>query len=378
MAPLGGGRRMVLVALAPALNLVPLRLEVLVAPRFLYLPLLGLAALAARAFAAVPEARRRVAGLAAGALLTTAFGLTLEHAAHFTSDDALFAHELASHPEVCATWRQLAAVRGAAGRVDEALRLESGRFACALREGRAVEVAAAAHTLGERVAAATPDADQPTLLAVREFLRAFDPARDGAATLDVPAARVTVPLTALGRAHAWPAMQPFLAVMEARTLDLPAAEARLRAALARDDRDLAAWRNLLVVLAQQERWAETLDTCAAALARAPDDRAMSGLCALAHDARRATQPPPADPWVARLAVAQRRLALGARALARRDAEALRGERPDRAGPWVILVRADLADGLRDRARERLSAGLAAVPPAARPELAALDASLRTR
>lgn len=367
-----------LVVSVPALNLVPLRLEVLVAPRFLYLPVLGLAALVARAFAAAPPASRHTAGLMVGAALTTCFGLTLEHTSHFETDDALFTHEHEAHPEVCATWRQLAAVRGAAGRVGDALRLESGRFACALRRGYDVEIAAAGHTLGERVAAATPDADQRTLVAVRDFLRAFDPARDGSATLNVSAARVTVPLTTRGRASAWASMQPFVAVMEARTLDLDSAEARLRAALARDDRDLAAWRNLLVVVAQQERWPEVLEACAQALARAPRDRAMTSLCALAQGALRETRPPPSDPWDARLAAARRRLALGAIELARRDAEALHFERRERPEPLVLLVRADLTDGLRDRARERVLAGLASLAPPGRAPLAALLAEIDAR
>jgi hypothetical protein len=367
-----------LVVAAPALNVVPLRLEVLVAPRFLYLPLLGLAAMAARLAASVPAARARTTRLVAGALLATCFGLTLERAAQFTSDDALFTHEQETHPEVCATWRQLAAVRSAAGRRDEALQLERGRFACALREGRDVAIAAAGHTLAERVADVTPDAEQRTLGAVLAFLRAFDPAREGPASLDVPPARIATPLTPRARAAVWPSMQPFVAVVEARTLDLPAAESRLRAALARDDRSLPAWRNLLVVLAQQERWPEVLAACATTLARAPNDGPLRGLCGLAQAAWHDTHPPPADPYAARLAVARRRLALGARELARRDAAALFAERNDRPEALLLLARADLADGLRDRARARLIAGLTGLPEAAQGPVRALLQEIDTR
>lgn len=349
----------------PALNVVPLRLDTLVAARFLYLPLLGVCALFARGLLALPAARARAGALVAAGLVLTAGALTLEHSAHFVSDDALFTHEREVHPELCVTAQRLAAARAALGRHRDALRLERERFACVARDGAAVDLAQAGHTLAERVAAVTPDADQRTLAALRDFLLAFDPARVGDARLDVPAARVTVPLSAASRAAVWPAMQPFVAVVEARALDLSAAEARLRDAVDRDDRDVAAWRNLLVVLSLEERFADALTTCARALDHAPGDPSMTAVCALAREGLRATSPPPADPFEARLAVAERRLALGARELARRDAEPLHREHPERPEPLRVLARADLADGLVDRARERLRAALPALPPAAR-------------
>jgi hypothetical protein len=91
----------VVLPLLPVLNLLDLRLDVLVAERFLYFPFVGVAALAARALLAsqrLGELPARILGLAFGLMLCMWAAVTWTHQAHFHSDEALWTYEATRDP----------------------------------------------------------------------------------------------------------------------------------------------------------------------------------------------------------------------------------------------------------------------------------------
>ncbi len=273
-----------LVLLGPALNVVPLGLVSLFAMRFLYLPLLGVAALVARAVAAAPPTATRTVTLAAlGGLVVSAL-VSFDHVGDFTSDEALWTRERELNPALCFTHAELATVRARQRRLDEALQLEHEHFRCAVGERSPQRTAQAAHAVAERLAALTPDADQATLTAVAVFLRRFEPGTVGGASLHTPRVSLSVALDDAARRDAWPAVAPFLATVEARTLDYDRAEQRLRSLVAVRPRDPIAWRNLAALLATRARWDEALAACDMALALLPSS-APPAIASVAHRAR---------------------------------------------------------------------------------------------
>lgn len=365
-----------LVALAPAVNLAPLRLQTLVAPRFLYLPLLGVCALLARALSRVPPSQARAVTMACGAGLLLCASLVVRHTAAFASSADLWAWEVAINPDNHFALKALAIARTRERRPIEALQLSIRAFEAAgrtharqARVDRALDVAS-------RVSDLTPEADQETLVAVRSFLEAFAPSGRGPAVLSTRAVRLRLPLDEADRdgriRHAW--RIPY-AIALARTLRYQESEAVLRAILRDQRRDALAWRNLLLVTACQERWSDALSACAPALRANPSDATARHLCDAIARAEALSRATPAEPLDALVHRSRLLLSIGARELVRRMVEPAAAQHPERADLALLLVRADLADGVLDRARARLDAQRAR---GSTPELEALGHELDRR
>lgn len=371
LAPWGRDLALFAFALLPAINLVPLRLQSLVSPRFLYLPMLGVAALVARALVRVPTDRARVTVLACCAGLMLSASLVVRHTAAFATSAELWAWEVEQNPDNHFALKALAIARVRQGRPDEALRLSLRAFSAAGRLHAHQAQVDRALDVVSRVSDLTPEADQATLVAVRSFLEAFLPDRAGPAELTTRTLRLRLALDASDRdgrvRHAW--RIPY-AIALARTLQYRDAEGVLRAILRDQARDSLAWRNLLLVTACQERWGDAAAACTPALQANPTDAGARRLCdAIAAAARTAVPVDPVDALVVR---GNLLLSVGARELVRRSVEPASSQHPERRDLALLLVRADLADGLLDRARGRLDA---LAPLGRTPETDALRAEL---
>lgn len=276
------------VLLAPALNVVPLRMRYLFSLRYLYLPMIGASALVARATASTSEGARRRATLAMSGALLVAAVVCVDRAGDLVSDTAVWSRERELRPELCTMHAELASARARARDYDAALAIEVEHYRCRTRGHSAVETARAAHAVAERLAQVTPDADRSTLRATAAFLSGFDPASASEqVALNARGITVSGRFDVATRRAVWPEVRPFLAVLEARMGEFDAAEANLRAALEADPRDATAWRNLAGVLALTHRWSEVVAACDRGLALLPSDSAMSSLRATAARALRA-------------------------------------------------------------------------------------------
>jgi tetratricopeptide (TPR) repeat protein len=344
------------VALLPAINLAPLRLQTLVAPRFLYLPLLGVCALVARALSRVPASQARAATMACAAGLLLCASLVVRHTAAFASTADLWAWEVSINPDNHFALKALAIARTRERRPFDALQLSIRAFTAAGRTHARLAQVDRALDVASRVSDLTPEADQETLVAVRSFLEAFAPGREGPAVLSTRAVQLRVPLGEADRdgriRHAW--RIPY-AIALARTLRYVESEAVLRTILREQARDALAWRNLLLVTACQERWSDALAACAPALHANPTDATAGHLCEAIARAERLSRAAPADPVDALMQRARLLLSIGARELVRRMVAPVAAQHPERTDLALLLVRADLADGVIDRARARLDA-----------------------
>ncbi len=356
LAPWARDLALVVLALLPAINLVPLRLQSLVSPRFLYLPMLGVAALVARALSRVPTAQTRVATLASGAALVLCASLVVQHTAAFASSADLWSWEVDQNPDNHFALKALSIARTRQQRHDEALQLSLRAFAAAGRLHAHQAQVDRALDVVSRVSDLTPEADQPTLTAIRSFLEAFAADRSGPAELTARTIHLRLSLNAADRdgrvRHAW--RIPY-AIALARTLRYREAEETLRAILRDQARDSLAWRNLLLVTACQERWDDAAAACVPALAANPTDVGARHLCDAVAAAARTSRALPPDPIDSLVARSNLLLSVGARELVRRLVGPVAEQHPERRDLALILVRADLADGLLDRARGQLDA-----------------------
>ncbi|MBI5486123.1 MAG: hypothetical protein HY905_02190 [Deltaproteobacteria bacterium] len=256
LRPWLGDAAWLLVLLLPASNLVPLRLETLVADRNLYLPLLGAAALVGRAVAvtATRGAVVRNGALLAGGLAVAACGaLALLHVPHLRSDAALWEWESRAFPGSLCALRPLTEVRLREGRYAEALALARDVLQFSRdRPGDGGALLAAGALLH-----ASPDADQDVLLALRRFYDAL--ARGESPTLAAAGFRVKVANSSAllaGMRRNVPGFRVARALAHARTGDLAGAEVLLRATVEDSPRSPAAWSWLARVVAWQQRWTD--------------------------------------------------------------------------------------------------------------------------
>ncbi len=376
LAPWSRDLALVALALLPAINLVPLRLQSLVSPRFLYLPMLGVAALVARALSRVPTAQTRVATLASGAALVLCASLVVQHTAAFASSADLWSWEVDQNPDNHFALKALSIARTRQHRPDQALQLSLRAFAAAGRLHAHQAQVDRALDVVSRLSDLTPEADQATLTAIRTFLEAFAPDRSGPAELTTRTLHLRLALNAADRdgrvRHAW--RIPY-AIALARTLRYREAEETLRTIVRDQPRDSLAWRNLLLVTACQERWDDAATACAPALAANPTDAGARHLCDAIATAARTSRSLPADPVNALVTRSNLLLSVGARELVRRLVGPAAAIHPDRRDLALLLVRADLADGLLDRARGQLDA---LRPLGSTPETNAIRAELDRR
>ncbi|MCA9583679.1 MAG: hypothetical protein KC416_17900, partial [Myxococcales bacterium] len=113
--------------LAPVLQVVDLQTYALVSERFIYFPLLGLAALLTRV---LPKAT--VPSIVGGAIVLGACAwTTATHTHHFKSEETLWRHELALRPQNHAALKTLAQIEWNRGNHETALDLDRRGFEAA-------------------------------------------------------------------------------------------------------------------------------------------------------------------------------------------------------------------------------------------------------
>lgn len=265
--------------LAPVLNLTPLGLDVLAADRFLYLPMLGVAALVARTLSG---ARERAVLLLAGAV-TVAWAVTSARGVErWERETTLWAHELSLRPADAWVADHLSTGLLAEERPAESLDVVARTWR---RIGRPGAVAETRLSLlrARALLEGAPDADGATLRALRDFY-------EGAAR--APAGvRVAVETRYGAVAYTGGAADPrvvynTLVVPRAQSLlraaDYGAAEAAATGLLARNPRSVPLWNVLVASLVARDRCPDALramDAHDRALAPTPTLRGALRACA---------------------------------------------------------------------------------------------------
>ncbi|MFO0602810.1 MAG: glycosyltransferase family 39 protein [Polyangiales bacterium] len=266
-----------LAPLALVVNVVDLRLDVLAAERFLYLPLVGVAAAVARGLVAAGE--QRAPRLALGALCAAMAVTSMGHVGDFITEEDLWLHERAVNPNNPYVCGELARLRLEEGRANEAIAL----YAEGVRAARVVHHRRHDGELVMKLAAAvmlaTPDDDQATLVRMRDFFDAVDRGDPAPVRFEARGLRVALKWNDAERADRR-RLFPYRivrAIAHARTLSLAEAERQLRDVLTESPDAWLAWQNLSLVYAASDRWG---DAVAAADEAARRDPANAGARAL--------------------------------------------------------------------------------------------------
>jgi len=338
------------VVLAPTLNLIPLRLSVLVAPRFLYLPLLGLCALAARALAATPRMEPRVA---AGAMVAACALASASHTEHYLSDRALWEHETRLNPGSSFAWKALVAVELSDRRFDRAIRALGQQFVSAQRSHDADYTVEALLESGQVLLQALPDADQADLeqvLAFQQRLAAGDPEL----RLETSRIRGSVRLHGITAAQrAWLRRRAELPWALVRTQRFEAARAQCLATLREVPARADVWHHLADAHANLAQWPEAAGAAREAARRRPSHAPYARHAALlAAMAERFTRLPD-DPVMAAVLRADAFRLLGAYEHARRTLDPVITASPHRPEPMTVRIHADIEDRQYAAARRTL-------------------------
>jgi hypothetical protein len=378
------------VALLPVLNLFPLELKALVADRFLYFPLIGVAALAARAIATSwPRLRAPARGLiaACGAALALAFApVVLAQGRAFASDAALWRYEFARDPQRPLVLELNATLAAAARDHARAVALARAGHELALHDRQpGLEVRFALLAL-DAAARATPDLDQPRLSALRDFydalaLRgqgelALPAVRAGAREL-APALALRVKYDALRRKLLDQEVANFhvpRARLHARTLGLARAEELLVAITRAHPRSFEARVELALVQGKTRQLAAARGSVAAARALAPaHPSVVAAERALGTAAQLAARSAVSDTATA-LREAQIDLLLGAPEQARRRLDPLLAVAAPEPALIALRAQVDALDRRADLARARVEQARR-MQPDAEPRWRALLAEL---
>jgi tetratricopeptide (TPR) repeat protein len=342
-----------LLPLVPVLQIVPLGYTTLVAERFLYLPLVGIGALAARALrvgmARGPRAARASLIGATGVAILFAV-TTMRYIPAFRGEAQLWEYEARLAPEnpLLHLYRARAASR--AGEPERALAAALESYRCARLPDARAEAALLWATVRLQAAQGR---ERETLERMAAFLDALageeQPIRfdaDGVSLVVQPSREFR------SRVVASLSFQSSRAVANARAGRYEAAEAQLRDLLQRD-RSASTFGNLARVLACRRKWDEALATIAAGLAQHPGDAVLMTIQA----AIRRQQDLGAGGATAATAAARSRawIDLGSTLLARRELEPWSADPAPPAAVVVAAALADAADGDPARARARLEA-----------------------
>jgi tetratricopeptide (TPR) repeat protein len=342
--------------LLPVVNLFPMGTYTLVSERFLYLPMLGAAAVAARGvLAGLGGPRRvRVATVAAAAGLSLAFvAVTVPHLARFQDDAALWAYEHRRDPHNLVVLQQSATLALRERRHDDAVALlDAGcREAMAQRDlGRAASFALG---LGTALMERAPDADTETLHAVRDFLDRFEET----GRLELQAGGIDLSFVVPQRVHARLVRDPqrFLgprAAAWARTAAPAQAESFARDLVDRAPHDPGGYVLLALLQARQGRFEDAADVLRAAEHRLPGDPDVALTARRIQVAQDLSRVPVSDEAQRLLRDVRLQLALGSPASARRVLAAW----PDEAlAPERVLaaVQIEVADRRFQAARALL-------------------------
>jgi tetratricopeptide (TPR) repeat protein len=330
------------VALGPTLNLVPLGMNVLIALRFLYLPLLGVCALLARA-ALGPHTWRGhlIRGLLGVALVGCAV-VTSRHAATFSDRRSLWTAELRRNPGNYNALRVLSTLAFARGDHAAAGALLNRGQAAAMAAGVNEEAVRFTVKAAQFLLWSTPDDDHETLDQVRDFFDAFVTAEEGTARLHTRHYRIE---TTLPR-HEAPLRRALRLETDRawayfRTGDTAGAEAQLRVA-ARRPNAYTARRYLAQVLAAQHRWDEARAVLDNVLRATPADAEAARLRSMVDAYARSLDDAPDG--VARTSLAARLWTDLTRPQRARELVApLLVAHPERVEPVAARLYAELAD-----------------------------------
>jgi tetratricopeptide (TPR) repeat protein len=356
----------IVVPLAPVMNILPIASTTLVAERFLYVPLLGLGALVARAvypFFARGGVARTATFAAAALVLVGLASKTVARTEHFLSDSALWTHELEVHPNSLVASEHLAEILAAEHRYDEALALLKRAHRLARERGLAFHAHMAGLHALEVVLATTSDADQPTLRAIRDAYADF--AAEGRLSVDTErlAFELSTPSDELRRrlVSIVDAFRLPWATARARTLQLDAAEAQLEAILEDAPLSAAAHHLLGIVRARQGEWEAAARAMARAHERLPDHPKIVALRRTLEEARQLAERPAPTAVARALRDARVQTLLGAPEAARRILAPQLADHPTRTELVMARARADVADQRFDLARAVLEAAQHADP-----------------
>lgn len=269
------------VPLLPVCNILPLDYQVLVADRFLYLPMLGVAALVARAVRPLLERadRRRAVTVATVGAVAGLCGIgSTVHVGHFFDNVALWRHEVSLAPGHPRLLLRLCDALWANRQLEEA-------------SARCVEAFGTAQDDPTRLLAATNwaairseltgDQQQEELIALRDFYEAVANDRVTEHTLRAGGQQLRVPLGEEGRnwMRSRPAWAANRALLWARTGRLDAARGILEEIVAKQP-SADAFADLIRVVAQQEDWETALRIAAAAKERYPLSNSVRTTAAL--------------------------------------------------------------------------------------------------
>jgi len=261
-----------LAPLALVLNVVNLYIDVLAAMRLLYLPLVGVCALAARGLASASgKPGGRAASFAAVGLLAAMAVASIRHVGHFITEEDLWTHELAVNPDGPYACGELARLRQQQGRLGDAIGLYAQGVRGARRLGQRYQANDMVLKLATVVMLATPDEDQATLARMRDFFDAVDRGDPAPVRFEARGLRVALKWNDAERAARRAGLHYRMAraIAHARTLSLAGAEAQLLDVL-RDTPDAwLAWQNLALVYATGDRWDDALRALDEALRRDP-------------------------------------------------------------------------------------------------------------
>ncbi len=411
--------------LGPVLNVVPLKLKPLIAERFLYLPLLGIAALVARAAASwlrgggerarvlpghqlaspfrpsepmipssfssrgrhappppaeqsspgPPPTRGRFAAhsldgtnfravllvAVSTPLLMAAAAATVTRSQDFLDEATLWEHEVAVHPHEAFPLRMLAYQRLQVRRLDEGLSLALRGYALA-QDDRPMRIALAL-LAARALAEMTGDGDRRTLRALAELYDGLPALRP--ARLETANVRVALTL----KQSELPLLEDsrgFViprALVHARLGRFTQARASLRAFLARHPSDLDCWHALALVEVRAGDMAAAQRALGQALARAPANPLLRSLQVRMTNALALLAHRDADPVRRALAQAQAYLMLSAPGLAAAVLD--RALADDPASPVLVSMRAkvEAIDGDFAGARARIAAARSRLPQA---------------
>ena len=346
--------------LIPVLNIVDLRADALVSERFLYLPLLGLASLAARAMVPAFQSRSLVGKVCSGAIVAVVVAyaaITSVHVTHFRDEERLWTHELSVNPENHAAVKTLESVAWREGRWQEALAydLRGYQIAVEARESRlAMEFLLRA---SRRVTIRTPDWDQAALVRLKQAyddyletnrfafeagqLRA-DMETSPEAARDVTA---TLGLFRFPRAVLW-----------ARTGHLAGATEQARAIVSDSPSHIEAWSLLTQLLMQREKWSEAEATLEEMKLQLPDHPGAAAIEARFEGAWAIAERPADTPAERAMRLAEVHAFLGARHTARLLLDPWVDEKPGDFALVMARAKLDVAERLFGPPRALLERG----------------------
>ncbi|HEX8436184.1 hypothetical protein [Archangium sp.] len=352
------------VPLAPVL-LFPISPKSMIADRLLYVPLIGLGALVARALVRLDRVPRavRLGVLGGGIVLLVAFaGATARLSGMFQDGMTLRVYEYRLRPTLPSNVDDLVRELLSQNRYGLAQELALQRLELPSdADSRALAAATWAYTRIQT----TRDTDPETLRALGRFLDALRDASQPTARLSLDGRELRVEVSPKARAAILTRRDLghygyYRALVFARTLELERAESLFRVVTEEAESWPAGWEAYVRSLAWQEKWDQALDTLQRAERRFGPE-GWGPLRAMIQQGKAFQLRPPSD---AAQAVAQRAALMSQLGLPARSYALLEGLGPEaKRQPEVIhaTVQVYLSDKQFERARELLQWAQRAVP-----------------